>query len=116
RRPRRLHAAGGGRPPARRERAVRRVLAVVLAGVALGSLSASAGGTTQRAAGYRILLVSDRDGVRRAYSMRADGSRLTPILPRGRALVPAGLSADGSTIGYRDRRPRHPNGFYVSRA
>jgi hypothetical protein len=96
---------------------MKHVFAAVLAAVALGGLSASAGGTTQRAAaGYRILLVSDRDGVKRAYSMQPDGSRLTPLLPRGSTLVPAGLSADGSTIGYRDRRTRHPNGFYVSRA
>jgi Tol biopolymer transport system component len=95
---------------------VRRALAAALAAVALGGLSASAEGATQRAAGYRILLVSDRDGVKRAYSMRPDGSRLTPLLPRGRPLVPAGLSADGSTIGYRDPRPKHPAGFFVSRA
>jgi Tol biopolymer transport system component len=96
---------------------MRHALATVLAAVALGGLSASAGGTTQRAAaGYRILLVSNRDGVKRAYSMRPDGSRLTPLLPRGSTLVPAGLSADGSTIGYRDRRPKHPAGFFVSRA
>jgi WD40 repeat protein len=94
----------------------RRVLAVALVVAGLGGLSASAGGTTQRAVGYRILLVSNRDGVQRAYSMRPDGSRLTPLLPRSRPLVPAGTSADGSTIGYRDRRRDHPTGFYVSRA
>jgi Tol biopolymer transport system component len=96
---------------------MRRAAVAALAAIALGVLSASAGGTTQRAAaGYRILLVSDRDGVKRGYSMRPDGSRLTPLLPRGSTLVPVGLSADGSTIAYRDRRPKHPAGFYVSRA
>ena len=91
---------------------IRRVLAVALVAAGLGGLSASAGGTTQRAAGYRILLVSNRDGVQRAYSMRPDGSRLTPLLPRSRALVPAEVSRDGRTVGYRDRA----SGFYVSRA
>jgi outer membrane protein OmpA-like peptidoglycan-associated protein len=56
--------------------------------------------------------VSNRDGVQRAYSMRPDGSRLTPLLPRSRALVPAEVSRDGRTVGYRDRA----SGFYVSRA
>jgi Tol biopolymer transport system component len=84
----------------------------LLAGGAGRSVAASPAG----AAGYRILLVSDRDGVRRVYSMRPDGSRLTPLLPRGRAPAPAGLSRDGSTIGYIDRDARHPTGFYVSRA
>jgi hypothetical protein len=62
-------------------------------------------------AGYRILLASSRDGMTRAYSVRPDGSRLTPLLPRGRALEPVALSGDGGTIAYRDL-----NGIYVSRA
>jgi Tol biopolymer transport system component len=55
-----------------------------------------------RPSSYRILLSSDRDGRTRAYSMRPDGSRLTPLLPRGRALIPEGASGDGTTVAYRD--------------
>jgi Tol biopolymer transport system component len=95
---------------------MRRVLAVVLAGVALGGLSASAGGTTRRVAGYRILLASDRDGVRRGYSIRPDGTRLTPLLARRSSLVPAAVSRDGSTIAYQPRDNQHQTGIYVSRA
>ena len=65
---------------------------------------------------YHILLTSNRDGLVRGYSIRPDGSRLTPLLPPGSALVPAEVSADGSTIGYRDRSREHSTGFYVSRA
>ena len=94
---------------------IRRLLALVLVGVALGGLSASAGGTTRRA-GYRILLTSNRDGRMRGYSMRPDGSRLTPLLARGRALMPQALSRDGGTIAYGAVDPEHNSGVYVSRA
>ncbi|HYZ77091.1 MAG TPA: hypothetical protein VE596_06910 [Gaiellaceae bacterium] len=94
----------------------RRLVALVLAGVALGGLSASAGGTTQRAAGYRILLASDRDGVRRGYSIRPDGTRLTPLLTRRSSLVPAAVSLDGGTIAYQQRDSGRQTGIYVSRA
>ena len=47
-----------------------------------------------------MLLSSDRDGVLRSYSVRPDGSRLTPLLPRSRALRPAAVSRDGGTIAY----------------
>ena len=89
-----------------------RLLVAAFAAVAL----AGHGGTSTRLGDYRILLTSNRDGLVRGYSMRPDGSRLTPLLPRGRALVPAGLAGDGSTIGYRDRAGKRPTGFYVSRA
>src|SRR5205823_5335918 len=110
--PRRLPAAGRDRPPTRRGDTMRHVLAAVLAVVALGCLSASAGGTTRAAAGYRILLVSDRDGVKRAYSMRPDGSGLAPLLPHGRALLPIELSGDSGTIAWLDKR----GAIYVSQA
>jgi Lipoprotein LpqB beta-propeller domain len=83
------------------------VAAFLVAGAA-GGLSASAG--TSRAGGPWIVFGSDRDGAWRGYSMRPDGSRLTPLLPRGRALSPVAASADGSTLAYSGAR-----GLYVSR-
>ncbi len=77
-----------------------------------GGPSAAAKGTTAGAGGYWILLESNRDGATRGYSVRPDGSRLTPLLPRGRALEPVAVSRDGGTIAYRDTR----FAIYVSRA
>jgi WD40-like Beta Propeller Repeat len=92
---------------------MRHAVAAALAALALGGLSASAGGATpSTTAGYRILLSSDRDGTTRWYSMRPDGSGLAPLLPHGRALRPVALSGDHGTIAYRDKRGT----IYVSRA
>jgi Tol biopolymer transport system component len=77
-----------------------------------GGPSAAAKGTTAGAGGYWILLESNRDGATRGYSVRPDGSRLTPLLPRGRALEPVAVSRDGGTIAHRDAR----FAIYVSRA
>src|SRR5207244_2115270 len=66
--------------------------------------------TAARSRGYWIVLSSNRDGAWRPYSIRPDGSRLTPLLARGQALSPSSVSGDGRTIAYnRDR------GLYVSR-
>jgi Tol biopolymer transport system component len=62
--------------------------------------TASAGRTTTRSPGLRIVLGSDRDGDTRAYSVRPDGSGLSPVLPRGRSIAPVAISRDGSTILY----------------
>src|ERR671939_436543 len=49
-----------------------------------------------------------RDGVDRGYSIRADGSRLTPLLPRGRRLGVAAVSDDGRVVAYTSTDyPRH---------
>jgi WD40-like Beta Propeller Repeat len=75
-----------------------------------GGPSAAARGTKARAGGYWILLESNRDGVARGYSVRPDGSRLTPLLPG--ALEPVAVSHDGGLIAYRDTR----FAIYASRA
>ena len=89
-----------------------RVLAAALAVCAVGSLTASAAGTADRASAYWIVLGSDRDGTLRPYGVRPDGSRLTPILPVGRALTPLAVSRDGGAIAYADEA----FGLYVSRS
>src|SRR5947209_8205907 len=67
--------------------------------------------------GYRILLMSNRDGATRGYSVRLDGTALTPLLRRGSTLLPAAASADGRTIAWTDQRRRaHDPGIYLSRA
>jgi Tol biopolymer transport system component len=83
------------------------LLAAALAAVALGGHGGAAG----RPHGPWILLTSNRDGQTRGYSVRPDGSRLTPLLPRARRLVPAAVSRDGSTVAYEGG-----SGIYVSRA
>ena len=87
-------------------------LAAVLALTALaGGAGRSVAASTAGAGGYRILLTSNRDGRMRGYSVRPDGSRLTPLLPRAQRLVPAAASRDGSTVAYEGG-----SGIYVSRA
>jgi hypothetical protein len=93
-----------------------RALAVVVAALAVGGLSSSAADTAARAVGDRIILTSNRTGTIRGYSIRADGSRLTPLLgPRSR-LAPAAVSGNGSTIAYVSAWLTPPAGIYVSRA
>ena len=69
----------------------------VLAGLATGDSAARR--TAAPAADSWIVIASNRDGVNRAYSIRPDGSRLTPLL-RGRRLVPIQVSRNGETVGY----------------
>ena len=83
-------------------------------GAAVGDLAAL--GATDRA-GYRIVLTSDRDGVRRGYSVLADGSQLAPLLAPGRRLAPVAVSANGRTIAYMKLgiEPDPTGAIYVSR-
>jgi Tol biopolymer transport system component len=92
--------------------APQRLAAAALVAAALVTLGPR-GGTPARAAtgAYRILLVSNRDGEKRAYSILPDGSRLTPLLKPRTGLEVALLSLDGGTIAYTKR-----GALYVSRA
>jgi Tol biopolymer transport system component len=87
------------------------VAVLVVTSLAAGAGRSVAAGTAG-ASRYRILLVSDRDGTSRWYSVRPDGSGLAPLLPGTSPLRPVTVSGDGSTIAYRDSRL----GIYVSRA
>src|SRR5436190_2224997 len=91
--------------------------AVVVAVVAGGGAEATAGRATESAGGYRIVLGSNRDGYERAYTVRADGSRLTPLLPQSWRLEPLAVSGDGSMVAYaRTDRFGSSSGIDVSRA
>src|SRR6266511_3132383 len=87
-------------------------LPVMLAAVGLAALTLTAPATTG-AGGYWIVLASDRDGQTRGYSVRPDGTRLSPLLPLTRALVPADISADGRVVVHHEL---YEGGAYVSRA
>src|ERR671925_455562 len=82
------------------------LVAALLAGSSFGAQTASAAKSSS--ASYWIVLGSDRDGTDRAYSIRPDGSRLTPLLARKRSHNPAAVSANGRIVAYMDG--------YVSRA
>jgi Tol biopolymer transport system component len=69
----------------------------VLAGLAAGESAARR--TAALSGDSWIVISSNRDGVNRAYSIRPDGSRLTPLL-RGRRLVPMVVSQNGEMIAY----------------
>jgi Tol biopolymer transport system component len=91
------------------------VIRAALAAVVLAALAASsAGGRASVGSDYWLVLSSNRDGQQRAYSMRPDGSRLTPLLGPERALTPAGTSSNGRLVAYTDTD--HEGGIYVSRA
>lgn len=90
--------------------AARASVAVALA-AAVAALSAPAAPTTPRVGAYSIVLGSNCDGDVRAYWLRADGSRLTPLLPREPPLDPRAVSGNGTTISYTDE-----DWIYVSRA
>jgi WD40 repeat protein len=68
--------------------------------LALACLTGCGRRTTAAGGAPRVLLWSDRDGETRVYSVRPDGSRLTPLLPRSRSLYAAAVSGDGGTIAY----------------
>ena len=104
--------------------AVALALAAALAAGLVWSISAD--GSEQASApkpGW-LVLSSTRDGLLvgkidatgglRAYSMRADGTRLTRLLELRRELAPVAVSADGSTIEYGEGE--FADTAYVSRA
>jgi dipeptidyl aminopeptidase/acylaminoacyl peptidase len=85
----------------------------VLIAAALTSLLAGASlerqaTTAAEATAHRIVFASSRDGKLRAYSMRPEGSRLTPLYRKTWTRVPVAISGDGRTLVF-------DNG-YVSRA
>lgn len=90
--------------------------AAAIAGVALAGLSSSASGTAAGAESYWLVLGSNRGGTNRGYSIRADGSRLTPLLTPRSTLAPVAVSGDGSTVAYVSARYDRPSGIYLSRA
>jgi Tol biopolymer transport system component len=95
----------------------RALTAALVAVVALvgGGLSGPAVGKPAPTGRYWVVLGSNRDGESRPYSVRSDGSRLTPLLSHGRGVEALALSRDGSTIAYGARRGGSTD-IYVSRA
>lgn len=91
------------------------LVAVSLVAVVGGGLSGPAAGKSSRTGRYWIVLGSNRSGDSVPYSVRSDGSRLTPLLAHGRGIEAAALSRDGSTIAY-TARPGGTTNIYVSRA
>jgi Tol biopolymer transport system component len=100
----------------------RRALAIALfaglvAVLPAATAAASAADETARASTYWLVVSSDRDGERRPYAIRSDGSRLTPLAPRsGEPLYPFAVSRNGRTIVYSDPQEGPHNGIYVSHA
>jgi Tol biopolymer transport system component len=88
------------------------VIRAALAAALVAGLAASAGGKATVGSDYWLLLESNRDGAHRAYSMRPDGSLLSPLLGPGRALHPLEATQDGRTIAYMS----DGQALYVSRA
>jgi Tol biopolymer transport system component len=87
-----------------REPVMAAALASLLAGASLERQTA----TAAEATGHRIVFASSRDGKLRAYSMRPDGSRLTPLYRKAWTRLPVAISSDGRMLVF-------DNG-YVSRA
>jgi Tol biopolymer transport system component len=89
-----------------------RLLAAALVGLLLAltgsALSAPAAGTTAEAAGRWMLFGSSCGG---AYSIRPNGSSLTPLVPRERGLRLLDVSRDGRAVAYGDYKS-----IYISRA
>jgi WD40 repeat protein len=78
------------------------LLVAALAWTALAGLAAGDSAARRNAAladDSWIVISSNRDGVNRAYSVRPDGSRLTPLLD-GRRLVPIAVSRNGEAVAY----------------
>ena len=89
------------------------LLGVALAALSVGALSASAAHRNDSASRYWIVVSSNRDGHDRGYSVRTDGSRLSPLLPLTRMLIPGDISGDGRVVEYHDSYSLEG---YVSRA
>ena len=91
-----------------REALLGAIVAAVLAGGSFEAQTASAAKSSTHGGSYWLVVASDRDGTTRGYSMRPDGSRLTPLLAKSRSHPPQVVSADGRVVAYSDG--------YVSRA
>jgi len=99
-------------------RVSRLVVAAGLAWTALAGLAAgdsAARHTAAPADNSWIVIASNRDGVNRAYSVRLDGSRLTPLLAGRSRLVPFVVSRNGETVAY-TTESFGDGAMYVSRA
>src|SRR5918912_1517727 len=92
--------------------APKRLVAAAVVAAALATLGPGGARAPAAAGPYRILLISNRDGEKRAYSVLPDGSRLTPLLQPRRGLDVALLSRDGTTIAY----TKDGSAIYVSRS
>jgi Tol biopolymer transport system component len=101
--------------PCRNRHVIVVLVAALVSVIAAGSLFVSAGRTTAGADDRRILLMSNRDGQERPYSVDEDGSDLTPLFPPGHRLVPVEVSRDGGAIAYTANNEA-PAAIYVSRA
>ena len=91
--------------------AVAALAALLVAVLASGGHPGAAKGTAARTDAYRIVLESDIERSTLAYTIRSDGSRLTPVLPPNRDFWPMDVSRDGRMIAY-----GHGGTIYVSRA
>ena len=92
--------------------APQRLAAAAVVAAALAALGPGGNRAPAATGADRLLLVSNRDGENRVYSVLPDGSRLTPLLQPRRGLDVALLSRDGTTIAYTKRG----SAIYVSRA
>jgi Tol biopolymer transport system component len=94
------------------------VFMALIAAIPAAALHTSAAKASAQARGFWLVVASDRDGQTRPYSIRSDGSRLTPLAPRvgGTYMQPMAVSRDGSTIAYWDTSNGPHKGIYVSRA
>ncbi len=100
------------------------LVAVPLVAFVGGGLSGPAAGRSAQTGRYWIVLGSDRDGNKtgcgcpemRPYSVRSDGSRLTPLLSRSRGVEAVAMSHDGSTIAYAVRQTGGSTSIFASRA
>jgi Tol biopolymer transport system component len=91
----------------------RLLLAVALAGLLLalaGTAFSAPSAETAGRSGPRILFASCGG----AFTMRADGSDLTPVVPRARHISPLALSRDGRTVAYVNENAS--GNIYVSHA
>jgi hypothetical protein len=85
-----------------REVLVGALVAALLPGSSFMAQPASAAKSVASSGKYWIVLGSDRDGTNRAYGIRPDGSRLTPLLPQGRSHPPQAVSGNGRFVAYSD--------------
>jgi len=75
--------------------------AALLAALAVAGIPATRAGVVRSTAGDRIVLGSFCYGETHPYSILADGSGVTPLLPPDRQLTPLAISGDDNTVAYR---------------